>query len=77
MSESQGNNIVIQAEPIRMKRVEAARFLGISPRQLQRLVSLGHIGYVLDTDNGERLFLTAELRRYTNDLPMQRESDAA
>lgn len=69
--------IVIQAEPLRMKRCEAAKFIGVSPRQLQHLVSLGLIRFVVDTQNGERLYPTAELRRYVSEQRLQNASEVA
>lgn len=70
-------SVVIQAEPIRMRRVPAAQYLGISPRQLQYLVARGLIPFVLDSDNGERLFLTSDLRAYAESQPKHRRVETA
>jgi DNA-binding transcriptional MerR regulator len=68
--------IIIQAEPLRMRRKDAAAFLGISPRQLQYLVSAGVVPFVLDKENGERMFSTADLRAYVDNQKRRRGSAA-
>jgi hypothetical protein len=55
-----------QIEPIRMNRIAAAAFLGVSPRKLQRLVADKKIRYVTDP-GGVRMYPTAELRKFLDD----------
>ncbi len=73
---SEATTIVVQAEPIRMNRADAAKFLGISPRKLQRLNNGGQIRHVTDP-GGVRMYPTEELRRYLKRLQQEQWGEVA
>lgn len=63
-------------EPIRMNLRDAARFLGVSERKLQRLVAGRHVRYVTDP-GGVRMYPTSELRKYQQKLEAEQWGEQA
>lgn len=59
--------MVTAIEPLRMNLRDAAKFLGVSPRKFQRIVSAGMVRYVTDP-GGVRMYPTAQLRKYQEKL---------